>query len=151
MAVDVVRHSRGKVLADTGALLAFLDKKDRWHRACATTLPQLRLPLLTSEAVLTELFHLVGDDVRQQRAAWGFVRSGALALSQIADSDLPEINSLMERYSDRPMDFADATLVHLAHREHIHTVFTVDLADFQTYRIAGRQHFRILPDATVRI
>jgi predicted nucleic acid-binding protein len=52
----------------------------------------------------------------------------------------------MERYADRPMDFADATLVHLAHRERITTVFTVDFADFQTYRIAGRQRFRIIPD-----
>jgi predicted nucleic acid-binding protein len=48
------------------------------------------------------------------------------------------------------MDFADATLVHLAHREHISAVFTVDFADFQTYRIVGRQRFRIVPDATLR-
>jgi predicted nucleic acid-binding protein len=138
------------VLADTGALLAFLDRKDRWHRVCAATLTQLHLPLVTSEAVLTELFHLVGTDFHQQQIAWKFVHSGTLTLSSIADNDLPEIRSLMERYADRPMDFADATLVHLAHRERISTVFTIDFADFQTYRIAGRQRFRIVPDATLR-
>ena len=37
-----------------------------------------RLPLLTSEAVLTELFHLVGDSREEVEAAWKFVRSGAL-------------------------------------------------------------------------
>jgi len=43
------------------------------------------------------------------------------------------------------MDFADATLVYLARRESISTVFTVDRADFEIYRIEGRQRFRILP------
>ena len=43
------------------------------------------------------------------------------------------------------MDFADATLVHLARRESLSTVFTVDFNDFETYRIEGRKRFSILP------
>ena len=43
-------------------------------------------------------------------AAWVFIRSGAVKLAEIQDSDLPEIHALMSRYGDRPMDFADATL-----------------------------------------
>ena len=100
---------------------------------------------MTSEAVLTELFHLVGDSRRDMEAAWKFVRSGALVLATLAHSELPEIHALMSRYWDRPMDFADATLVHLAKRENISTVFTVDHADFTTYRIDGRRRFRVLP------
>ena len=37
-----------------------------------------------------------------------------------------ELEKLMTRYQDRPMDFADATLVYLAERESIEIVFTVD-------------------------
>ena len=51
----------------------------------------------------------------------------------------------MKRYADRPMDFADATLVHLARRERLNTVFTIDHDDFETYRIDGRRRFRIVP------
>jgi predicted nucleic acid-binding protein len=51
----------------------------------------------------------------------------------------------MSRYSDRPMDFADATLVYLAKRESQPTILTVDHADFETYRIEGRRRFRVLP------
>jgi len=51
----------------------------------------------------------------------------------------------MDRYRDRPMDFADATLVHLAKREQLDTVFTIDHDDFETYRIDGRRPFRIIP------
>lgn len=51
----------------------------------------------------------------------------------------------MARYADRPMDFADATLVHVAEREGIGTILTVDHSDFETYRIGRRAKFRILP------
>ncbi|MGA7520968.1 MAG: hypothetical protein WBW84_00710 [Acidobacteriaceae bacterium] len=136
---------RPDTLADTGAILAILDKDDRWHPFCSDTLSQLRLPLLTSEAVLTELFHLFAKAPHQMRSTWTFIRSGALALATLSESELPRLNDLMSRYSDRPMDFADATLVYLAERESISTVFTVDHADFSTYRIAGRRRFRILP------
>jgi uncharacterized protein len=47
---------------------------------------------------------------------------------------------------DRPMDFADATLVHLARREDLTMIFTIDHNDFETYRIEGKRRFRILPD-----
>jgi len=132
-------------LIDTGAILALLDRSDRWHKLCVDTFSQLRLPLVTSEAVLTELFHLVGDSRHEIEAAWQLLRSGAIVLAVIDNSELAEIHALMSRYSDRPMDFADATLVHLAKREKLWSVFTVDHADFNTYRIEGRRRFRIFP------
>jgi predicted nucleic acid-binding protein len=133
-------------LVDTGAILALLDRTDRWHRVCVDAFDQLTLPLLTSEAVLTELFHLLGDSRHEMETAWKFIRSGALRMSVIDHSELPEIQDLMRRYSDRPMDFADATLVYLARREGLSTVFTVDHSDFNTYRIERRKRFRILPE-----
>jgi len=138
-----------EALIDTGAILAILDEKDRWHNACAEAFHRLRLPLLTSEAVLTELFHLVGDKRGEMEAAWKFVRSGALVVGSIEDAELPQLRSLMLRFWDRPMDFADATLVYLAKRESLSTILTVDHADFQTYRIAGKQEFRVLPSSRI--
>jgi predicted nucleic acid-binding protein len=132
-------------LADTGALLALLDRDDGWHLACAEAFAQLQLPLGTSAAVLAELFHLLGDHPRDIAAAWGLIRSGAITVLAIDDDDLDEIQALMKRYADRPMDFADATLVHLAQRERLTSIFTIDHDDFETYRIAGRRTFRIAP------
>lgn len=137
---------RIRALVDTGAILAFLDQDDRWHRKCAEAFAQQSLPLLTSEAVLTELFHFIGARGRGITTAWNFVRSGVLTLGALTDADLPALTQLMHRYHDRPMDFADATLVHLAARESLSTILTVDVADFQTYRIDGKKRFRILPD-----
>ena len=132
-------------LADTGFILALLDRDDRWHSDCVEAFREVRLPLLTSEAVLTELFHLVGDSFRQVQTAWEFVRSGALTLGTIDETDLPAIHDLMSRYRDRPMDFAAATLVRLAARESISTILTVDQNDFETYRIGNRKRFTIFP------
>jgi uncharacterized protein len=50
----------------------------------------------------------------------------------------------MLQCADHPMDFADATLVHLAHRESITRIFTID-ADFETFRIDGRRRFTVVP------
>jgi uncharacterized protein len=136
----------GNGLIDTGAIVALLDRSDHWHQRCTDAFKQLRLPLFTSEAVLTELFHLVGDDGRQVRAAWKFVRSGALTIAPINDADLPALDVLMNQYRDRPMDFADATLVHIAERESLSLILTIDHDDFETYRIHGRRRFRIVPN-----
>ncbi|MGB2590394.1 MAG: PIN domain-containing protein [Candidatus Acidiferrum sp.] len=132
-------------LIDSGAIVAMLDKTDPWHRLCQEAFRQLHLPLLTSEAVLTEVFHFVGEAQSKIETAWKFIRSGALVLGKIDHEELPQIHALMSRYWDRPMDFADATLVHLARRESISAILTIDHADFATYRIAGKRPFKVLP------
>lgn len=139
----------GSILADTGALLAVLDENDHWHVPCINAFRNLRLPLLTSEAVLTELFHLMKRNRHEALITWKFLRSGYISLLPVGDADLPDIHALMLQYSDRPMDFADATLVHLARRESLNTIFTVDHADFEIYRIDGRRRFRVLPSRSV--
>jgi uncharacterized protein len=132
-------------LIDTGAMLALLDRGDRWHEACAEAFRTIPLPLATSAAVLAELFHLL-DRTREVSVAWDFLRAGPVTVLPITDADLPDLEMLMQRYRDRPMDFADATLVHLANRESLSTIFTIDHDDFETYRIGAKRRFRIVPE-----
>ena len=122
-----------------------LDADDQWHARCVAVFPTLLLPLATSVAVLAEFFHLLGDHPQDIAAAWRFLRSGAVVVLPITDTDLPHLEELMHRYADRPMDFADATLVHLAGQKRLSTIFTIDHNDFETYRIGGRGRFHILP------
>src|SRR5262249_41938646 len=129
----------GNAIIDTGAILALLDRRDDWHNRCSAAFQQLRLPLWTSEAVLTELFRLVGDDSLEVKAAWKFVRSGALTIAPMSNDDFPVLDALMHQYRDRPMDFADATLVRIAERQSLSLILTVDHDDFETYRIQGRR------------
>ena len=132
-------------LVDTGAILAILDRNDIWHVLCENAFRQLPLPLLTSEAVLTELFYLADRSRIETEKVWRFVHSGAIVLCAIENAELRALHALMSRYADRAMDFADATLVHLANRESLSAILTIDHADFATYRLAGRKRFHVLP------
>lgn len=132
-------------LIDTGAILALVDQSDEWHGSCVEAYSHNRLPWLTTEAVLTEAFHLARRNLRDDRPIWTLLRSGAIVMSIIANEELPQIQALMSEYADRPMDFADATLVHLAARERLNLIFTIDYNDFSTYRLPHRKKFTILP------
>ncbi len=132
-------------LIDTGAILSILDIGERWHKLCLDAFNKLRLPALTSEAVLTEVFHLVKRSRAEVETVWGLLRSGAVTLASIDHSELQHVHALMSRYRDRPMDFADGTLVYLAERESLPVILTIDQDDFETYRIAGKRRFQILP------
>lgn len=78
-------------------------------------------------------------------AVWGLLESGAISMATIENLELSQISGLMARYKDRPMDFADATLVYLAERESIQTMLTVDQKDFAGYRIGPKKAFHLLP------
>jgi predicted nucleic acid-binding protein len=132
-------------LIDTGAILAIVDATDHWHSACLGALQSVRIPLLTTESVLTEAFHLTGSNPYNVERVWRFVRSGALTIRSMGDSELPDLHALMVQYADRPMDFADATLVYLAGRESLSTILTIDHDGFETYRLLGRKRFTVLP------
>ena len=129
-------------LIDTGAILALLDASDPWHDSCAAAMRETRLPLATTASVIGEVFHFVGE--HSLAKAWQSLRKGTITLAPILDGDLPDLERLMLKYADRPMDFADATLVRLAEREGLTTILTID-QDFDVYRIGGRKAFRVLP------
>ncbi len=132
-------------IIDTGAILAILNPKDRWHDRCVEAFSTLHLPLATTAAVLAEVFHLLSTHPKDIAAAWRLLSSGAVTVLPITDADLPNLDRLMKQYADRPMDFADATLVHLAKRESLSTIFTIDHNDFETYCINCKQKFRLAP------
>lgn len=132
-------------LIDTGVILALIDRDDRWHTLSVEAFSRSRLPLLTTEAVLAEVFHLTERNLRDVRGVWRLLRSGAIHMSPITNEELPDIQALMDDYADCPMDFADATLVHLGARERLSTILTIDHDDFNTYRLPGRKVFTVLP------
>ena len=51
----------------------------------------------------------------------------------------------MERYEDMGVQLADASLVYLAERESIETVFTLDRRDFSVYRTSRKRALTIIP------
>jgi predicted nucleic acid-binding protein len=134
------------VLVDTGPLVALFDRDDHHHTRCVEVLKHIRQPLVTVWPVLTEAMFLLAFSLEAQETLWEFVERGGLRIGELTSADLPGIRSLMRKYRNRPMDLADAALVHLAERERLRTVFTLDHGDFKVYRTTRRIPFTLLPE-----
>ena len=135
-----------RVLVDAGPLVAILHRDDRDHHPCVEALRRLREPLLTTWMPVTEAMYLLEFSPPAQSGLLEMIERRALELLELGAEDMSEVRSLLEKYRDLPTDFADATLVHVANREKIQTVFTLDRRGFSVYRLAGGKPFTIIPD-----
>ena len=133
-------------LVDAGPLIALIDAGEPDHEICVSTLRSLQLPLITTWSAFTEAMYLVGraGGWVGQKALWQLVLHEDLAIAEQAATSTSRIAKLMERYADRPMDLADATLVALAEECNTKRIFTLD-EDFSIYRLHGRAHFELIP------
>ena len=102
------------ILCDTGPLVALLDRVDAHHEACAAAAAGLAPePMLTTHACLTEAMYLVGRSGgwRIQEQLWGYITAGVLRIHVPRAEEIERMLALMRKYSDTPMDFADASLI----------------------------------------
>ena len=133
-------------LADAGPLIAIIDADEPDHASCMDALDQLILPLITTWPAFTEATYLLAraGGIRAQQALWRLVSTDRLVVADLSPSAVDRSARLMDEYSDRPMDLADATLVALGEERGDRRIFTLD-ADFQIYRFRGRQRFQTIP------
>ncbi|MBI4652150.1 PIN domain-containing protein [Candidatus Desantisbacteria bacterium] len=133
------------VIIDTGPIVSLFDESESTHQICKETLKDINSGIMTSWPVLTESFYLLEDWQKGQNELWNFIIAGGLNIYEIPASDHNRIRWLMEKYSDNPMDLADATLVAIAETHKIKTIFTLDRNDFSKYRPKHCTHFEIIP------
>jgi len=133
-------------LTDAGPLIAVIDADEPDHQSCLDALARLPLPLVTSWPAFTEAMYLLSraGGSAGRGALWTLVRTGRLVIADLSPAAVERSARLMEKYADRPMDLADATLVALAEERGERRIFTLD-ADFQIYRYRGRQRFDVVP------
>jgi hypothetical protein len=134
-----------RVLVDTGPLVAIASARDQYHEICVEQLRSLKPPLLTCWPVLTEAAWLLrGDPAALRKLLLGF-ENGLLRLLPMDESSLPWIARFLTVYRKLQAQLANASLVFLAEREGIDTIFTLDRRDFQIYRIRGVKVFNLIP------
>lgn len=131
----------GTVIVDSGPLVALFDRDDQFHAPALDFIRAFKGELLTTVAVMTEVVHLLDFSVTAQTDFLAWVHDGGATVVNISSEDLNRIAGLMKKYADRPMDFADATLVAVCERLKIREVASVD-DDFLIYRLHGKQTFR---------
>jgi predicted nucleic acid-binding protein len=134
-----------RVLVDTGPLVAMLSAADEHHAACVEALRHLPSPLLSCWPVITEAAWLLRAYPRAVHQLLKSMDHGFLELPPLASSEGKAIADIMKTYSDIRPQLADATLVYLAHRHRIDTIFTLDHRDFSVYRSMKKRAFKLVP------
>ena len=131
------------LLVDTGPLVAIVNKRDKFHIGCTEYLKNFRGRLLTTWAVLTEFAHMA-DSIGATLPLYHWIERGGLELMPLGREELVTAIDWIERYADRPMDLADASLVVAALKTGSTQIWTLDRDDFETYRLPGRKHFKLV-------
>jgi uncharacterized protein len=135
-------HSR--VLVDTGPLVAIIRANDSLHKTCIERLEEIQAPLLTCWPVMTEAaWFLRNDPAALQELLFSF-QTGFLEFLPMDEAALLWIAAFCRRYRKLSPQLADASLVYLAERENLDTIFTLDRRDFSVYRVAGSRTLQIL-------
>lgn len=132
-------------ILDTGPWVALIDRSERMHAQTVDWLRGFEGRLYTTEAVLTEVLFLLDFSIRAQGSALDFVTRSVVELVPAGIESLKTTKRLMSKYSDLPMDYADATLVTLAMETGIEQIVTFDKRDFAIYRLSRNRGFTIVP------
>lgn len=134
-----------RILLDTGPLVALLSASDGQHQRCVETFASLTPPLFTCWPVLTEAAWLLRKQHRPLDRIAEAHAAGLFDLLPLDGDSLVAIAALMRRYEDAGLQLADAALAHLAEREGIRTVFTLDRRDFSILRLRRNRSLTIIP------
>jgi predicted nucleic acid-binding protein len=134
-----------RVLVDTGPFVSTFNETDYEHRRCADQFAALNQPVLTCWPVLIEAAWILRarpDRITRMLSAF---EDGAFALLPLDETDLPPISAILTKFRDLRVQLADAALLHLANRESIHTIFTLDRRDFEVFRLKNGKRPRLIP------
>lgn len=137
-----------RALVDTGAIVALINRADRFHPQAAAWFRGFRGRLLTTEAVVTETAYVLAASPEHQHAALTWIQRAREAgiLQVLAMEDHGALARIIAKYADLPCDYADATLIWLGEKMGVLQIATIDQGDFSVYRVHGRRRFRILID-----
>jgi len=133
------------ILVDAGPLIALASPRDRHHDSCRDQFALIKPPLFTCWPVLAEVAWLLRSRPAAVQSVLSSCNGTFLALLHLAELDAPKIATLMQKYADQRMQLADAAIVHLADREKVSTIFTLDRRDFSVYRRPDGSSFDVIP------
>jgi predicted nucleic acid-binding protein len=130
------------ILVDTGFLVPLFRPADRLREPAREFLRQNRHSLLTAAPVIVETCFFLDHDGKARLLEW--IERGAVAVADVPTSAYGDIRTLIRKYADRDIDFADAALVWLAAKSGCREIVTVDVRDFSVFRISKGKRFELL-------
>ena len=129
------------MILDTGPLVAFLNRRDKFHNWALEHWDHIRPCMLTCEAVISEACFLLTGTESGIDSVMQMIQRKIIAISFHLDEHIKPVKSLIVKYRSVPISLADACLIKMSELHPESRIFTLD-SDFNLYRKNRR---RIIP------
>ena len=124
-----------------------IDERDSNHEVAINTLKRIVPPMLTAWPVLTEAQWMMKQNSDSVRQMIELIEKGILKLLPMDAEDLASMQTLFKKkYRSLTPQLADISLLHLAAREQISTIFTFDRRDFVAFCRSEKGKLTLLPE-----
>lgn len=132
------------VLIDSGPIIALFNSKDKFHKSCIKFLKTFKGELISSWPVVSEVIYLLSYSIEAQTDFLEWIERGSIQIIDISITDIRYIKNRMRKYSDLPMDLADASLMCISEKQGIEKIISID-SDFSIYKnLKGKYLHNIL-------
>jgi predicted nucleic acid-binding protein len=133
------------IVADTGAILALLDRGDRHHKPVRKLYDDRPGDWLLPWAILPEVDYLIASQLgaRAQEAFLADLAEGAFIVEFGKDADLDRAHAIGRKYTSLNLGLVDAVVIATAERLGAEAIATLDLRHFGIVKIIGSP--RLLP------
>jgi predicted nucleic acid-binding protein len=135
------------LIADSGAVYALYDARDRHHAAVTQVIEDERGPIVVPMAILAEIDYLLRIRLGS-RALLRFLEGisvGGFSLEPFTSQDLNNCQRLLKTYADLDIGLADAAVIATAERLGTRRILTVDERHFRVVRATDGKPFTLLP------
>ena len=127
------------IVADTGTIVALIDRGDRHHRALKRAFDEAPERWILPWAILPEVDYLVAEHVgrRARDAFMADLRDGAFNVAWGDDDILAEAAALHASHATLGLGLVDAAVIVTSIRARASAIATLDLKHFAAIRIPG--------------
>jgi len=135
------------LVADSGAIYALYDSRDKHHSAVADVIDQESETIIVPMAILAEVDYLLRVRLGN-RAVLRFlegIKIGGYTLEPLTSVDLNRCHALLQTYGDLNLGLADGSVIATAERLNTRRILTVDERHFRTVRSSDGKPFTLLP------
>ncbi|MCH2449703.1 MAG: PIN domain-containing protein [Gracilimonas sp.] len=123
-------------LIDAGPIIALFDKDDQYHQKVMEFMESFEGRLISTWPVLTEVSYMLDFNKQTQLDFIDWVGEGGIELYNLEQWQLIKVREVVDKYSDLPADFADASLLVAAQAKNLDEIISLD-SDFNIYRLGN--------------
>ncbi|MBN2546357.1 MAG: PIN domain-containing protein [Spirochaetes bacterium] len=127
-----------KSLIDAGPVIALFDKSDNCHHNIINFFKKSNYKLYSTWPVITEVTYMLTFNINVQLDFLNWISKKAIEIIDIDIKEIDKLIEMMKKYSDVPMDLADASLLYLAQEYKINKIITID-SDYYFYRTKNKK------------